>query len=371
MKTIFKLTALLAAAIALTACEHEAVETITPHSVEYIMSSHGVPTSTATVSVDSRDDLDALLDRFCDYTMQGKFIAFHSNKAPRHATKEPTYFSTTSREEIKRWMAHMEDEGLTVTVNYDPSTGTWNGMAYANVTGGTASAHRRLERATMDLDMQGHEIHAVFTYFWNGDRLTEVDMVNGTVNEHYNYTHYRAALAYSDSLRTAIHFYGIGGELVDSYLYTYQDGRLCQEQQNSNTYTYHYNADGELENWDITPGYNSLLPHGISCEWEDGNVVRTYNQYGQLIDNYEYDDSPHPYGVTLGTTTLLPGYHAHIAPETQWSRHNLARVLDNTNNQGTSLQISYTYDELGYPVAATTEWYGAASISWTFEYYDE
>ncbi len=32
---------------------------------------------------------------------------------------------------MKRWMAQMEDEGKTVTVSYDPVTGTWNGTAYA------------------------------------------------------------------------------------------------------------------------------------------------------------------------------------------------------------------------------------------------
>ena len=32
---------------------------------------------------------------------------------------------------MKRWMAQMEDEGMTVTVTYDPATGTWNGTAYA------------------------------------------------------------------------------------------------------------------------------------------------------------------------------------------------------------------------------------------------
>ena len=32
---------------------------------------------------------------------------------------------------MKRWMAQMEDEGKTVTVSYDPSSGTYHGEAYA------------------------------------------------------------------------------------------------------------------------------------------------------------------------------------------------------------------------------------------------
>lgn len=375
MKNKFKTILLFAAVLSLVSCERETVngngnDHLSSYQVEYYMSSRENPSMTFKVDINGDDDRDALLGRFCDYTMEGKFISFRSNKVGKNGSKAPRTFSTTNRSEMIRWMGQMEDEGLTVTVNYDPNTGTWNGIAYTPAPNVNTNSERRLQRAIMDLDRSGHQVHAVFTYFWDGDKLTDVDMVNGTVNEHYALSHYTARLMYSDNLRTGIYFYGIEGDLVDSYLYSYQDGRLAQEVQNNNTYSYHYNDAGELESWDITPGYNSLLPHGIRCEWENGDVVRTYIQNDLLYDSFEYDNHPHPFGVSLGTTTLLPGFHAYISQESQWSRHNLTRVVTNSKSESTSLQITYSYDDEGYPITAETNWNGDCTIHWTFEYYN-
>ena len=89
-----------------------------------------------TVHLTTDAEFDALLDRFCDYAQEGRTVTFYNSvpsgsTARKALTKEATTFSTTSREEMKRWMARMEDEGMTVTVTYDPTTGTWNGTAYA------------------------------------------------------------------------------------------------------------------------------------------------------------------------------------------------------------------------------------------------
>ncbi len=74
-----------------------------------------------------------MLDRFCDYAEGGSSVTFrNANRTTKSATKEAVTFSTTDREAMKRWMAQMEDEGKTVTVTYDPFTGTWTGTAYAN-----------------------------------------------------------------------------------------------------------------------------------------------------------------------------------------------------------------------------------------------
>ena len=366
---------IIAVFFSLVSCERETVEHETvnelssPYQIEYYISSRENPSTTVRAEINGDDDRDSLLGRFCDYTMEGRFISFRSNKVGKNSSKAPRTFSTNNRSEMIRWMGQMEDEGLTVTVNYDPNTGTWNGIAYT--VNPNAGSERRLQRAVMDLDQFGHQVHAVFTYFWDGDKLTDVDMVNGTVNEHYLLSHYTARLTYGDGLRTGIYFYGIDGELVDSYLYSYQDGRLAQEVQNNNTYNYHYNAAGELDYWTITPGYNTLLPNGLRCEWDNGDLVRTYIMDNLLYDSFEYDNHPHPYGISLGTTTLLPGFHAYICQESQWSRHNLTRVVTNSKSEGTDMQISYTYDDEGYPITAETNWYGYCTIHWTFEYYSE
>ena len=89
--------------------------------------------TTTTVHLETEAEWQELLDRFCDYAEEGSEVTFYNanHKATKSATKDATTFSTTSREEMKRWMARMEDEGMTVTVTYDSQTGTWNGTAYA------------------------------------------------------------------------------------------------------------------------------------------------------------------------------------------------------------------------------------------------
>ena len=75
----------------------------------------------------------SLLDRFCNWAEEGSVVTFYNanRSAKGHAAKDASTFSTTDREAMKRWMAQMEDQGMTVTVTYDPATGTWNGTAYA------------------------------------------------------------------------------------------------------------------------------------------------------------------------------------------------------------------------------------------------
>lgn len=89
--------------------------------------------TTTTVHLETDAEWQALLDRFCEYAEEGSEVTFYNanHKAAKSATKEAVTYSTTDREEMKRWMAQMEDQGMTVTVTFDPNTGTWNGTAYA------------------------------------------------------------------------------------------------------------------------------------------------------------------------------------------------------------------------------------------------
>ncbi len=128
MKTHIKFTALLATVLMFAACKPEPVELLQERNIVYT-----VDQTTTTVHLNTEAEFDALLDRFCDYAESGSEVTFYNanHKAAKSHTKEATTFSTTDREEMKRWMAQMEDEGKTVTVTYDPATGTWNGTAYA------------------------------------------------------------------------------------------------------------------------------------------------------------------------------------------------------------------------------------------------
>lgn len=83
-----------------------------------------------TVHITTEAELDSLLASFCDYAESGSSVTFRNAKSTVKGTKETVSFSTTDREEMKRWMRQMENEGKTVTVTFDSETGTYNGMAY-------------------------------------------------------------------------------------------------------------------------------------------------------------------------------------------------------------------------------------------------
>ncbi len=128
MKTTIKLIALLAAVLALAACEKEGNR----HERDIIYTV--AEQTTTTVHLTTEAEWETLLDQFCDYAEDGSSVTFrNANRTTNSATKEAVTFSTTDREEMKRWMAQMEADGKTVTVTYDSDTHTYHGTAYANV----------------------------------------------------------------------------------------------------------------------------------------------------------------------------------------------------------------------------------------------
>lgn len=154
MKQTLKIFTLLAAMLTLAGCDPDEMFN-TERDITYSVSEktnyseHPEKTETTTVHLKTEAEWQALLDRFCDWAEGGSTVTFHRVGTQRAAfasgkgiartghalslqAKDAVEYSTTSREEMKRWMALMEDEGKTVTVSYDPATGTWNGTAYAN-----------------------------------------------------------------------------------------------------------------------------------------------------------------------------------------------------------------------------------------------
>ena len=127
MKTI-RFLALLAAVICLAACNKDKEELRHERHIIYT-----VDAEQHEVHLTTDAEFDALLDQFCDYAESGHRLSFYNTKhsTKGSAAKEGTSFSTSSREEMKAWMRRMEDDGKTVTVTYDRTTGTYNGTAYA------------------------------------------------------------------------------------------------------------------------------------------------------------------------------------------------------------------------------------------------
>ena len=137
MKNTLKIFTLIAALLTMVACEKDNEKPVNhERDITYTIAPAASAidnATTTTIHLETEAEWQALLVRFCDWAEEGSTVTFHhaNNEAKGHATKDATTFSTSDREAMKRWMAQMEDEGLTVTVTYDPATGTWNGTAYA------------------------------------------------------------------------------------------------------------------------------------------------------------------------------------------------------------------------------------------------
>ena len=127
MKHALKIFTLIAAVLTMVACEKNKEDALRDIVYTVDATEHRVTTHTES-------EWDALLEQFCNYAEDGSTVSFYNakNKVAKSATKDVTEFSTTDREAMKQWMAEMEDAGMTVTVTFDPNTGTWNGTAYAN-----------------------------------------------------------------------------------------------------------------------------------------------------------------------------------------------------------------------------------------------
>ena len=140
-----KILIMMAAVLTLAACDKEKVTvnesaaierdifyTVSDNPSLAVLGGDGV-----TTHLSSEAEWEALLDQFCEYARSGEQVMFcstrHSAQAKSGPSNVPTSITTSDREELKAWMKAMEAAGKTVIVNYDDGTGTWNGMAYANM----------------------------------------------------------------------------------------------------------------------------------------------------------------------------------------------------------------------------------------------
>lgn len=422
MKHSIKLFVLLATVLCLTACEKDPKDLRNERDIIY-----SVAEQTSTAHLTTEAEWEALLERFCSYAEAGSKVTFHNaNRVADGTTKEIVTCSTTSREEIKAWMVQMEDEGRTVTVTYDRVSRTWHGTAYTAAS--QPKDHmKRLCRVTMDKScvkgrdiswlyrpeyLNNYGIHTVHTYTWNGNLLTSVDMEEETIVyksdsltvDSVIRVHNTATLAYTNGLRTALYLHDDEGNIVKEYQYTYDDaGRLTQEFQTDHAcYVhhvdyYHYKEFLGLD-WYFAPYYLNFLDGGTQgldfyydsignyagrkpsnytlhegekpfnhiSVWSNGDLIRTISHYGIILSAFEYDNSPHPYGVTLGTTSLLPGYNTFISTRTFWSQHNVTHVF----GQNPEVWITNTHNADGSIATAEMQWTDGSTIRWTFEYLD-
>ncbi len=386
MKTTVKLMVLLTAAFALTACERDEI-TQDEQSITYVVASDS-PSTPITVYINSNSELDALLDNFCNYAQHGKAVTFRSNKPHTKSlrTKESTTISTTSREEIKQWMARMEDAGMTVTVTYDPKTGTYNGFAYSTTAPTHAEEGPKLSRITYNYsydntNMEGQEDHVVCTFTWEGERLTTVDMVEQRWHQNSDGTtgdttllHSIATLSYNNNMCSSIIINDIDGNMLERFEYTYIDGLLATEWRwvSSTTKTYIYANDGQIhdiQNTELRGDIVETTLNQFHFGWENDNLKYiSYSDNGRSYQTVEYDNTLRPRGVIFGSLTFMPGYNQFFHPQILWSKNNMTQ-LEWYVGAPRPLEMNYTYSD-DKPVAATMQWFDGSLASWTYEYID-
>ena len=133
MKNITRLFFILAAMLTFAACNKEKEFEAEVQRAERVRDiTYTIGGQSTTVHLKTEAEWDTLLGRFCDYAQGGDTVTFHNvHAAASQQAKENVTFSTSVRETMKRWMSRMEDEGMTVTLTYDPTTHTWHGTAYA------------------------------------------------------------------------------------------------------------------------------------------------------------------------------------------------------------------------------------------------
>ena len=133
MNKISKLLAFVLALAGFASCE-KPIDTPISSTIDERTIIYTIGEQEELRTVNSENEWDALLDRFCDYAMSGEQVAFYSiGSHSTTASKVAPSISTTDRNELKRWMKAMEREGKTVSVSYDENTGTWRGVAYLTV----------------------------------------------------------------------------------------------------------------------------------------------------------------------------------------------------------------------------------------------
>lgn len=385
MKTTVKFFALLTVVLTLAACNKDK-EVLTTNRIEitYIVADADTPASPVTVSISTEDEHDALLNDFCDYAEEGKVVTFRRNQPETKGShsKETITYTTDNREDMKAWMTRMENDGKTVTVTYDSNTGMWHGTAYLYIGGTDTSNNLRVSRVVYDhsfdgTGIAGTESHFVYTYFWNGDQLTAVDMMEWSWRQNANGStsdttleHKNATLYYTDGLRSQTAIYNSYGHLLNRYTYTYLNGNLAVEENWSNysTYTVIYDLNGMPYELIMPNGEHTVASEGNCC-WQNGDVIYIVGIDELIHWTFEYDNTLHPQGVTLGTHTLLPGYDNIFLPQTQWSTHNLTHLYFNENlGDRSELYINHTYEGERLITAIIPQYYDGGHVSWVFEY---
>lgn len=388
MKQLMRLTALLAAVFIFVACEHENEVMPNRSKITYWVTNTTAPAASTIIEVGTDTELDLLLDRFCDYAEGGHAVTFYGNTSHNTATKsdlankEASTYSTTSREEMKRWMARMEEAGLTVTVTYDHTTGTYNGYAYSVVPQLQPEEGPKPSRITYsnsyDAGTEGEDEHAVCTFTWDGERLTTVDMVEFSWHKYSDGStgdtsvlHSIAHLSYDNNICSSINIYDTSGNMLERCEYTYIGGRLTLEWRwsSSTTKTYIYNNEGyvyEVQNTTIRDNNMETVPNRYRYGWENDNVKYFYEYgNGRIYQTAEYDNTLRPRGIIFGSLTFMPGNYQYIHPQVLWSKNNI-RQLDWYVGHPSPRVINYTYTD-GKPTSAVMR-YEVGTASWTYEY---
>ncbi len=146
-KTIKIIAAIVMIALTAVACHRNNTEE-PAHRIVYAVQNAdiyaGSMSQPTQLNLESDEAWDEQLESFMDYVQAGNTVTFYNTdkavfrqhgtaikKKSKDSTKNSNRIQTTSRTEMKAWCRSMEEQGLTVVMDYDQKTGTWSGYAYA------------------------------------------------------------------------------------------------------------------------------------------------------------------------------------------------------------------------------------------------
>ena len=136
---------LLSVAVILISCGHK-TKTEGEYKIVYSVQNSdtyaGSMSAPQSIYVNEDNDIDQVLDKFCDYLEAGNTVTFYNDQSALFKNKNPftlkskttdsdRTITTASRDEFKTWCSRMESQGLTVVIEYDKTNGMWRGYAYA------------------------------------------------------------------------------------------------------------------------------------------------------------------------------------------------------------------------------------------------
>lgn len=129
-KTIRTIAFLAFLAMATTSCQKDNCEFLYDAGVTQTMIQYTVAGTTNTVTISGNEDWSLFMDNILALAREGYTVVINGDSRTNVKQMEAIVFTTTDPNEVKVWTNQMVNQGYTVTVDYNPSTGVYTCTAF-------------------------------------------------------------------------------------------------------------------------------------------------------------------------------------------------------------------------------------------------